>query len=390
MKVLYLDCAMGAAGDMLTAALLELHPSPETFLRRVNGLGIEGIEIEAQKTEKCGITGTHIEVSFHGRAEGCESDEHHGHCHHHMTIAEIFDVLGEIELSDKVKNDVKGVFSILAQAESRVHNTSVDNIHFHELGTMDAVADIICVCMLMEELSPNAVYASSVNVGGGYVKCAHGLLPVPAPATAEILKGIPVYSGEIKSELCTPTGAALLKYFVSEFRDMPEMTAERIGYGMGKKDFSVPNCVRAFYGEARDKEENVCVLSCNLDDMTGEELSFASDRLFDAGALDVYTVPVYMKKSRPGIILQCICRMDTKEQIVRAIFKYTSTLGIREELCRRYELRREVIPCDTEYGRIRIKRAAGWGVSREKPEYDDMSSAAAAHGVTMEEIRKSL
>ena len=390
MKVLYLDCAMGAAGDMLAAALLELLPSPEAFLCRVNGLGIDGVKIEAKNAEKCGITGTHVEVSFHGLVEGGESDEHHGHGHHHMTIAEIFNALEGFELSEKVKNDVKSVFNILAQAESKVHNTSVDNIHFHELGTMDAVADIVCVCMLMEELSPDAIYASSVNVGGGYVKCAHGLLPVPAPATAEILKEIPVYSGEIKSELCTPTGAALLKYFVSEFMNMPEMTAKRIGYGMGTKNFPVPNCVRAFYGEARDKGENVCVLSCNLDDMTGEELGFAGNRLFDAGALDVYTVPVYMKKSRPGVMLQCICHSELKEKIVGTMFKYTSTLGIREENCRRYTLNREVVCRETEFGRIRIKRANGWGISREKPEYDDVSNAAVEYGVTMEEVKKSL
>lgn len=390
MKIIYLDCSMGASGDMLASALLELLPSPEAFLQGINGLGIDGVKIEAQKDEKCGIKGTHIDVSFYGCVEGSDNNEHCGHGHHHMSIAEIFDILEVLELSEKVKNDVKSVFSILAQAESSVHNTSVDNIHFHELGTMDAVADIVCVCMLMEKLSPDAVYASPVNVGGGYVKCAHGLLPVPAPAAAEILKGIPIYSGEIKSELCTPTGAALLKYFVSKFETMPEIMTERIGYGMGTKDFSIPNCLRAFYGGTLEKSEDVYILSCNIDDMTGEELGFACKRLFDAGALDVYTVPVYMKKSRPGVMLQCICSSELKEKIVGAMFKYTTTLGIRAEGCGRYTLNRKIISRETRFGRIRIKHAEGWGVSREKPEYDDVSNAAAVHGVTIEEIKKSL
>ena len=211
-------------------------------------------------------------------------------------------VVSHMAVSDKVKRDILAVYGLIAQAESRVHGVPVPEIHFHEVGTLDAIADVTAVCLLMEELSPDQVAASPVHVGCGQVQCAHGLLPVPTPATAELLRDIPIYGGEIRGELCTPTGAALLRHFVTSFGPVPAMRTEAIGYGMGKKDFPAANCVRALLGETRDQTDLVVELSCNLDDMGAEDIGFAMEQLLAAGALDVYTLPIGMKKKLPTFI----------------------------------------------------------------------------------------
>lgn len=386
MSIIYLECAMGAAGDMLTAALLELHPDPEGFVDKFNRCGIPGVVMTAEKSVKCGITGTHMKVLL----DGVQEHEHHGHHHHHhehMNVHEIEHVIDHLNLDGMIKNDVLEVFNILADAESKVHGTTIDQIHFHEVGTMDAVADIIAVCMLFNELSPQKVYASPVNVGSGTVKCAHGILPVPAPATAEILKGIPYYSGNIKSELCTPTGAALLKYFVDDFVDMPAMIVSKIGYGMGTKDFEAANCVRAFLSSADERNDKVVELACNIDDMTGEELGFTVESLLNHGALDVWTTPITMKKSRPAVKLSCLCNKQDADDFAKLIFKHTSTIGIRVCEYSRYCLNREVYLKYTEYGNVRIKKSHGYGVVKEKPEYDDIVKIAAENDLSVSEVR---
>lgn len=245
MKTLYLDCGMGAAGDMLTAALLELLPDRAAFVEELNGLGIPGIRFATQKSVKCGITGTHMSVTVHGHEEG--EDGHHPH--HHGSMADIRGIVSTLAIPTMVKLDILSVYEEIAQAESHVHGVPVAHIHFHEVGAMDAVADITAVCLLLHRLSPDQIIASPVRVGSGQVRCAHGILPVPAPATAYLLRGIPIYGGTISGELCTPTGAALLKHFVQEFGSIPAMRISAIGYGMGKKDFSSANCVRAMLGE---------------------------------------------------------------------------------------------------------------------------------------------
>ena len=258
MKILYLDCGMGAAGDMLTSALLELIPDREEFIKELNELGIPHVKFTAEKSVKCGITGTHMTVTVHGEEEGehhhhhhdgehhhHHHDEHlhepsHGECHehhhHHSGMHEIEHIISHLKISDKVRQNVLAVYNLIAEAESHAHGKPVTEIHFHEVGTMDAIADVTAVCMLMEKINPDKVYATPVHVGSGHVHCAHGILPVPAPATAFILKDVPIYGGKINGELCTPTGAALLKTFVDSFGEMPVMKTEKIGYGMGKKD----------------------------------------------------------------------------------------------------------------------------------------------------------
>ena len=295
-------------------------------------------------------------------------------------------ICDHMKLPEKVREDILNIYGIIAEAEGYVHGVPVTDIHFHEVGTMDAIADITAVCMLMYELNLDEVIASPVHTGSGHVKCVHGILPVPAPATAYILQGIPAYGGKIEGELCTPTGAALLKYFVTRFGDMPIMKTQAIGYGMGKKDFSIANCVRAMLGETENKSGEIAELSCNVDDMTGEAIGYAMEKLFEGGALEVFTVPVGMKKSRPGILMQVICKQQNKEEIIRLIFKYTTTIGIRETYINRYVLDRKIETIETPLGCIHRKLSSGYGVQRMKYEYDDLARLANAQGMSLQEV----
>ena len=404
MKTLYLDCSMGAAGDMLTAALLELLPEPDEFIEKMNNLGIPGVHVHADRAEKCGITGTRVSVHVHGQEESDHMHGHHDHAHHdhhdhehhdhehhhHSGMHEIAHLVEDLDVPASVKRDILAVYGLIAGAESRVHGKPVDEIHFHEVGTLDAVADVTAVCLLMHMIAPERVCASAVHVGSGSVLCAHGILPVPAPATAYLLRGVPIYGGQIEAELCTPTGAALLKYFVSEFGPMPEMTVDAIGYGMGKRDLPRANCVRAMLGQIREAEaaQIALELSCNVDDMSAEEISYAMDRLFAAGAREVFTVPVGMKKSRPGTLLRVICLPEQREAILRALFRHTSTIGVRETPTRRYVLERSSFTVKTPLGEIRGKRSEGYGVERIKYEYDDLARIARANNLTLEDVRK--
>ena len=386
MRTLYIDCSMGCAGDMLTAALLELHPDKDDFLSRMNAaLGGKAV-LTAAPDSKCGIIGTHVTVLINGDEEG-EKTHHH---HEHTSITEIMAFIDSVPLDEAIRENAKKVYSIIAEAESRVHGHPMENVHFHEVGSLDALADVLSVCALMHELAPERILASEVNVGSGTVRCAHGVLPVPAPATELILRGVPIYSGQIKSELCTPTGAALLKYFVSEFVAMPTMKIENAGCGTGKKNFECANVVRAFIGETANDGEEIIELACNLDDMTPEELAFAMEELFSLGALDVYFTDIGMKKSRPGVKLTCMCREKQRERMLECIFKHTTTLGVREYACKRYELGRSEKAVRTQDGEVRVKISSGYGVVREKAEYEDLAALARKSGKTIAQIRSEV
>ena len=424
MKTLYLECKMGAAGDMLLGALLELMPDPEKTLAQLNGLGIPGVTYRMERTEKCGIQGTHMRVLVNGQEEHShdhhahdhghehhhdhameehvhdhthdhavekhahEHDHDHAHSHHHASMGDIRHILGHLDLSESVRKDAVAVYDSIAQAESHAHGMPAEEIHFHEVGTMDAVADVVGVCLLMDQLGADRVCASPVQVGSGHVHCAHGILPVPAPATAFLLQGIPSYGGEIDGELCTPTGAALLRHFASSFGPMPQMAVERIGYGMGSKDFPMANCVRAMLGSTVEQpEDTVLELQCNLDDMTPEDIGFAVETLLEAGALDVYTTAIGMKKNRPGVLLSVLCRPEHREKMVELLFRHTTTLGIRETAHRRYLLSRSASERETPWGAVTVKRAEGWGIRREKPEFDQLREIAKKENLSMAEVR---
>ncbi len=490
MKTLYFECNMGAAGDMIMAALLELHPDPKGFLSRLNNAGIPKVAVTTQPSVKLGVTGTHVTVMVNGLEEdagldhdhdesaqrrshenhghthehGCSHenhrhehehghgqelhanthehshenhtchdehshnhehhehahehshehthenehnyehlhDHHHGnghgeHIHDHHTHAHTHDhshgsmhdiqhLIESLSVSDTVKKNALKVYKLIAEAESRVHGVPVTEIHFHEVGTMDAVADIVGVCMLIDELAPEQIMASPINVGSGQVRCAHGILPVPAPATAHILKGVPIYSDKIKGELCTPTGAALLKHFVDEYCQMPVLSVTGIGYGMGKKDFEKVNCVRAFIGDTDNVKEDVVELICNLDDMTPEAVAFAQNLLFQEGALDVYVTPIIMKKGRAGQSFTCMCRSDAKDKMISLIFKHTTTLGIREYYSRRYALKKEYSDVQTKFGAVKVKTSYGYGTKKSKPEYEDIARIARETGKSIKDV----
>ena len=426
MKTLYLECNMGAAGDMLMAALSELIPDPDRFVARMNALGLPGVRVERRKSEKCGIVGTHMAVTVDGQEEHSRDvpdhdhgDEHdhdhdhehhhdhehdhdhhhdhgHGPCqcqcqchgHHHAGMADVCGIIGRLDVPEAVKVDAAAVYGLIAMAESAAHGRPADQIHFHEVGTLDAIADVVGVCLLMHEIAPERVVVSPVHVGSGQVRCAHGVLPVPAPATAHILEGAPIYGGAVRGELCTPTGAALLKHFATRFGDMPAMTLEKTGCGMGTKDFDQANCLRAMLGETADGAEDVCELRCNLDDMTGEQIGFAARALLDAGALDVWTEPIQMKKGRPGALLAVLCRPERESEFAALMLKYTATLGVRCQTLRRYVLAREEISLDTPYGPVRAKRSHGFGVDRVKPEYDDLAGIARREGLALQDVMR--
>ena len=394
MKTLYLDCGMGAAGDMLTAALLELFPQPEKLIDELNTIGIPHVEFSAEKTSKCGIMGTHVSVKIHGQEEGEHHHTHDGHTHSHhhahSSLHDIEHILSHMHLSDKIRTDVMAVYHLIAEAESKAHGVPVSEIHFHEVGNLDAIADVTAVCLLMDKLGAKKIIASPIHVGSGQVHCAHGILPVPAPATAHILQGCPIYGGKIKGELCTPTGAALLKYFVHSFGDLPVMRISAIGYGMGKKDFEAANCVRAMFGETANSKDEMYELNCNVDDMTAEQIGFALECCFKAGAAEAFTIPINMKKSRPGTLIRVLCKEDLKETLIQTIFKFTSTAGIRETKVARSVLDRSFTEVETPYGKIRRKDYFGYGVSRYKYEYDDLARIASENGLSIDELLKNI
>ena len=416
MKTLYLECSMGAAGDMLTAALTELLDDRAAFVGRMNALGIPGVRFDAEPCVKCGITGTHMRVTVggqeetpdevrghghvhehehehehgHGHTHEHTDGEAHGHTHSHASLADITSLIDGLDLPEKVRSDAKAVYALIADAESRVHGMPVDQIHFHEVGTMDAVADITAVCLLMDLLAPEQVIVSPVHVGAGHVHCMHGILPVPAPATAQLLLGVPTYGGRVQGELCTPTGAALLRHFATGFGDRPVMSVQAVGYGMGKKDFEHANCLRAFLGETGTPREQVTRLDCNLDDMTGEDIAFAMRRLFAEGARDVYTQAIGMKKNRPGVLLSVICMPEDADRLAAVMMQHTTTLGIRREDMTRYALTRDERTVSTPYGDVRVKYASGMGAERAKAEYEDLAALAEKHGVPVETVRKAV
>ena len=488
MKTLYIECTMGAAGDMLTAALLELLPDKEAALAKLNAMGIPGVVFEAEPSAKCGITGTHMRVLIHGEEEEsvpcghthaqedhhehnhahehhhehehvhehhhehdhhvhthahayvqedahCHDSDAHDHAHHHEHdahhqahhgMAEIRSLIAELAVSETVKEKALAVYQRIAEAESKVHGAEVDQIHFHEVGSMDAVADVTAVCLLMELLAPEQVIVSPIHVGSGTVLCAHGRLPVPAPATALILEGMPIYGGSVQGELCTPTGAVLLKTFADSFGPMPPMTVAKTGYGMGTKDFEQANCLRAMLGASfpmngtgskmqtgqdaegentgsrgaagkdtetenpAGHESRITEISCNLDDMTGEDIAFAAEHILQAGALDVFTESIYMKKGRPAVKLTVLARPEDEERLAGEIFRHTSTIGVRIHTDRRYELARRSEQRKTPLGTIEVKISEGFGVRKEKIEFASLKEIAETSGKRLAEVRAAL
>ena len=437
MKTLYIECAMGCAGDMLTAALFELlsEELKAAFLEKMNGLGLPGVRVAAEPAVTCGIAGTHMSVTVHGQEEGDHDDHHHDrehhhhdhdghdhahaiphvhdhdhihshehdhlhdhdhdhphehgheHHHHHASPDHIRGLIDGMDLPEEVKTTARGVYDAIARAEAKAHGCPVGEVHYHEVGALDAVADVVGACYALWLLSPDRIVASPVHVGSGTVRCAHGVMPVPAPATANLLTGVPAYGGEVQGELCTPTGAALLVTFAQSFGPMPALAADRVGCGVGRKVFDRPNCVRAFLGESGGGANGaISELVCNIDDMTPEALAYACEQLLSEGALDVYTLPGTMKKGRSGHLLTVLCDPDREEALARAVLTHTTTIGLRVRRCEKYVLTPGAATISTPYGEIDVKTAEGFGLTKVKPEHDSVAAAARAHGVPYQTV----
>ena len=404
MRILYLDCGMGAAGDMLAGALVSLlsKEEQESFIKMINNIGVDGVKVSLSDDAKCGIVGKHFKVEIDGVEEHShdvhehehhhEHEQEHGHHHehHHQGKGPFPKELEAVAEKLNCPNDIQKVYELLAEAEAKVHGKDVSEIHFHEVGMKDALIDIASVVYLMNKLKIDKVVVSPVNVGFGKVKCAHGILPVPAPATAELVKGIPTYAGRFEGELLTPTGAALLKYYADEFSYQPLMNVIKCGYGTGNKNFESANVVKAVLGEVTDEliSENIIELNCNVDDMSAEDMAYATKALIENGAKDAFVTPVIMKKGRSGMLLTVLCSAIDKERFVSLIFKHTSTIGIRVKETERIILNRHEETVHTKLGDVRVKYSEGYGVKREKPEFEDLRKLAEENNISVAEARK--
>ncbi len=422
MKRLFLDCQMGIAGDMLTATLLGLVDNPEMWIANLNQMGIPDVIYTLIPKEDKGLQGCRVAVTIngieesehhkgsphdqhhtdhhHAHHEHGETDTHEDHSDHHIHseyhvhgrgLQGVMDIINSLSISDTCKQNAINVYQLVAQAEAKVHKSTVTQIHFHELGMLDAIADIVAVCVLLEALKFDEIIISPIHVGTGTVHCAHGELPVPAPATMELLAGIPMYTDyQIKGELCTPTGAALAKYFGTAFSHMPVMTPTKVSYGFGTKQFERPNCIRAFVDIVNDLEDTIIEMACNLDDMTPEEIGYAVEQLLLSPALDVFTTPIMMKKQRPSTMLTVLCKIDDIDSVRDLIFKHTTSLGIRYHRCERYILSRSAGDIDWEGNRIAFKTSSGFGVERHKYEYDSLAAIAKQNDMSLLDLKRQL
>ena len=404
MKILYLQCNMGAAGDMLTASLASLLPNPNAYLDTVNGMGLEGVKTTLVRSASKGMAGLHAHVVINGVEEEtllahppihhAEEDHPHHHHHSHSSLADVLLIIDKLRVPEGVRKDAAAVYQRIAEAEASAHGAAPGEIHFHEVGMKDAISDIVSVCHLIRMLGAEKIVCSPVCVGSGLTYTSHGFLPIPTPATAKLLEGIPSYGSKFPGELCTPTGAALIAYFADECGAMPAMTPIATGCGFGAKEFPEPNCLRSLLGESSEKgdavTDDVAELSANIDDMTAEDLSFARDILLENGALDAWLTPIIMKKGRAATMLSCLCHAEDLDRIQTLFFRHTSTLGIRFEVRHRVMLKRSFSEVPTPAGTIHLKQASGMGVSRAKPEFDDLAAAARRLGISLREVRELL
>jgi uncharacterized protein (TIGR00299 family) protein len=376
---LHFDCFSGLSGDMTLAALIDAGVDASAIRSGLDSLGLP-IRFEAAKIRKGGFAATQVYI-----------DAPPEHAHRHLPDVE--EILGRGKLSDRQRNLALRIFRRLAEAEAAVHGIPVDQVHFHEVGALDSIADIAGVAIALDLLGVERVSSRSVPTGTGMVKCAHGLMPVPAPATAELLKGVPLAECAIKAELTTPTGAAILATVVQEWVEHPAMTVERIGHGAGQRDLlEQPNLLRVFVGPVRqlanlDASDQVWILETNLDDVPAEVIGYCFEQLFAAGALDVFSTPVQMKKNRPGVLLSALAPEAALPALEAVLFRETQTFGVRCYPVQRTKLRREAVVLETRWGPVKGKR--GWrdgGPEVFTPEYDDCARVAREHGVALREV----
>jgi hypothetical protein len=429
MRIAYLECFSGVSGDMFLGALVDAGVPPLVLQETVAALGV-GAHLEISRVVRSGISATKVDVWVAGEkdmpreeywakqdaAHSHSHDHHHEeehshdhphahgeslragvpapHTHSHRGLSEIRKIILAASISDSAKKTAVSIFEALGTAEAKIHNTPLESIHFHEVGAVDAIVDIVCAAVGAEALGVDEIVCSSLNVGSGTVQCAHGSFPVPAPATVELLKDAPIYSSGVQAELVTPTGAAIVKTLARRFSDFPEMRVEKSAYGAGARDFpGRPNVLRIVIGEAISKlaaktnSETIAVLEANLDDLNPQVFGYVMDRLLEEGALDVFAMPVQMKKNRPGTLLTVLCKPEGADKLTQLIFSETTTLGVRRREESRQTLARRWESVRTAWGEVRIKIASMNGtVTNYAPEYEDCRRIAAEHHVPLKTV----
>ncbi|MDD6484997.1 MAG: nickel pincer cofactor biosynthesis protein LarC [Clostridiales bacterium] len=395
---MYIECNMGASGDMILSALSELAGNQEGFISELNGLGIPGIRAKLYNTQNCGVNGTSIGIKVNGHDTASGYSQHRPHGVYRLRT--IKNMIATMSASTDIKRNVSEIYEKIAAAKGAFQGKPTESVYLHELGRGDSLADITGVCMLMNKLAPDKVIVSPVCTGKGTVDTLRGRLEVPTPLTKELLKGVPSYSGKLESELCTPTGAALLSYFADEFGEMPDIKLRKCGIGIGKKIFNVANCVRIYMGYSGEQTatikgstegmQTVTELKANIDDMTPEMLSYAQEVLHENGALEVYTVPIFMKKNRSAVMLCCICKDEDAMDLAALMLKHTTTRGVRSQSMERYTLDAVITKYNTKYGIVSVKTSTGYGIEKQKIEYEDLARIARETGRTIKSLSEEL
>lgn len=389
-RILYFDCFAGISGDMAVGALLDLGVDVDRLRQQLEKLKLGGYRIEIKKNHKLGLWGTDFRVLVESAHEHDHSHEHK-HSHEHRGLQDIIKILAESNLPDAVQERSLDIFRRIAEAEGHIHGIAPDQVHFHEVGAVDSVIDVVAASICIHELGIDKVLASPLHLGEGFVQCAHGLLPVPAPAVLEILKGTPVYNSGLRAELVTPTGAAIIKSLAQSFGPIPEIVAERIGYGLGDRDLEIPNMLRVIQAQIEPSKQQLWMLECNMDDMNSQYYSHLFPLLFEQGALDVYLTPVIMKKNRPGICLSVLCEEDRMDAMEEIVWRETTTLGIRRRPVERRILEREMVSVNTCWGPVSVKMAYHQGRPlKYAPEYEDMHRIAVEHNIPLPEVYRQV
>lgn len=438
-RILYFDCFAGISGDMSIGALIDLGLDPSAVVKEIQKLGVKGYDIEIRKTSRCSISGTDVKVTLSGDADCVhkhgggghdhahehihehahvhgDTDQSHahdsGHSHHHggeeRNLADISQIIRASGISERAKELSVAIFTEIAKAEAAVHGKRIEEVHFHEVGAIDSIVDIVGTAICIDMLKADRIYCSPVHEGQGFIHCSHGRLPVPVPAVVKMMEGsgISMVTEDIQAELVTPTGFGILKTVSERCAKMPEMLVERVGYGFGKTDTGRLNALRIILGTSdprwekiqdtgpdavrdQDREKNrdrVALLETNIDDATGEMLGYTMERLMKAGALDVYFTPIQMKKNRPAVLLSVLCRTEEVELLSGIIFMETSTIGIRMQELERITLKREIRTVQTDLGEVRVKSVVVRGLERIQPEYEDCAKIALKNKLSIQEV----
>ena len=430
MKTLYFDCSSGISGNMTLAALTEIIGDENYLVEELKKLHIDGYKIDISKKVKNGITGTHVDVILEHQHEHSHihdehehhhnhmhedhihhhedeehthehdnerhdeeyhqehGEEHHHHHHEHRNLQDVCEIIDNSDISEESKELAKRIFMRVAKAESKVHNKPLDEVHFHEVGAIDSIVDIVGTAILINKIHPDKIISSVVNDGHGFIECAHGTMAVPVPATSEIFanSNVKFRQIDIDTELVTPTGAAIIAELSSEFTTLPAMKIQKIGWGAGTKDLKIPNVLKVYYGEMQEENQKIVVMETNIDDCSGEILGYTEEMLFENGALDVFYTPIFMKKNRPAYRLTVVCKEPDIQKLQNIIFKETTTIGIRYRYEYRTELEREQITIDTKYGKLQAKKVVNNGETYIYPEYESIKELAKKNDIPLKEI----